>query len=306
MLTEAIDYEMTTDASKKLPRSELTAASGLSCAVLDALDDAVLLLDTDNKISAFNATASAMLSCQVGQKLADLAGGDKDQRRLLQTLSRKAWRERVSAEITLTQNPERVVMLTMKPLSEEAKRLAVIRDITKEKRNERSLRELATRDELTRCYNRRYFIAALEAEIERQRRYGGARTLLLMDIDHFKRINDRYGHAVGDSALAMLADVGGKIFRENDVFARLGGEEFAVLLPETSVDNAELIAERFRQNLRNNAVPGAPEGVFLTVSIGVTPIRSVMTPTTALKTADAALYRAKRSGRNRVVTSHAA
>lgn len=301
-------------ASNRNGRTNSQAATAvrsdaISTAVLDALDDAVLLLDTDNKITRHNAAAAELVNASEGALMLDLFGSDGEQRRLIARLLDKARRGPTHTEVTVARSPKHEPVeftLTLKPLPSTGQRVAILRDVSREKRNERALRELATRDELTRCYNRRYFISALEAEIERQRRYGKPVTLLLIDIDHFKRVNDTYGHAVGDAALAALAAVGASIFRDSDVFARLGGEEFGVLLPETNVEHGEIIAERFRKQLRDSVIPDAPADLFLTVSIGVTPVRSIMTPTTALKAADKALYRAKNTGRNRVVTCHAA
>ncbi len=159
---------------------------------------------------------------------------------------------------------------------------------------------LASTDALTGCLNRRALLENLEREVERARRYNLVLTLLMVDIDHFKHINDTLGHLVGDTVLHQLGELLRRDARSVDAVARYGGEEFVVLLPETAVHGAMIYADRMRQRIANYAFgePGRP--VKITVSVGVAcyPDRAVETPESFLALADAALYRAKADGRN--------
>lgn len=186
----------------------------------------------------------------------------------------------------------------------EASTLNFMEDITQRKQLEEELQRQATTDELTGLLNRRQFVARAETELSRQQRYGGKCSLLMLDIDHFKNINDSYGHAVGDLALQRLAMICMKTRRESDLVGRVGGEEFAVLLVETDGRIAGQIAERLRQVIEEDEFfTETGDRIAITVSIGVSE-RQEQTESLAslMSKADKALYEAKRSGRNRVVT----
>lgn len=163
------------------------------------------------------------------------------------------------------------------------------------------LRRLVDRDELTGVHSRRAFLQRLQ-----QLSDGGlerpALPILLIDLDHFKRVNDTWGHGAGDDALRHFVDVAQRCMRVQDTMGRLGGEEFAVLLPRASVEQAQGVAERLRKLLVDHPLRLAEENVALTASIGVTVLRPGETPETALGRADQAMYQAKSEGRNRVVS----
>ena len=181
--------------------------------------------------------------------------------------------------------------------------IGLLTDITERKRMERQLRQLATIDDLTETLNRRAFFIAAEQEIERSARYGNCVSVAMFDLDHFKRINDRHGHAVGDRALRAAAAALRANLREVDILGRLGGEEFAVLLPETALAGAVEVAERLRQAIAAIVLPldaGLPPLTF-TASLGVAERGADETTVDKiLARADLALYRAKADGRNRV------
>ena len=161
------------------------------------------------------------------------------------------------------------------------------------------LAALAITDPLTQLHNRRYFMTRSEEELRRSQRYGGPLTILLLDVDHFKKVNDTHGHQVGDEVLVAVAQRLRASLRSTDVLARYGGEEFVVCLPETPVDGARAIAERLRASVEAEIVPAM--GRAVTVSIGVAMLRpDTQSVGSLLENADAALYRAKRAGRNRV------
>jgi diguanylate cyclase (GGDEF)-like protein len=162
----------------------------------------------------------------------------------------------------------------------------------------------AVTDGLTELANRRQFEEALEGEIGRIDRFGGAVSLIIADIDDFKQVNDRYGHQAGDAVLRAVADVIQAHVRAIDLPARYGGEEFTVLLPQTELDGAEHVAERLRREVAARPIE-MPSGALLavTASFGVASYPNARTQSALFAAADEALYRAKRDGKNSVVVS---
>ncbi|MGH2606857.1 MAG: GGDEF domain-containing protein [Anaerolineales bacterium] len=166
---------------------------------------------------------------------------------------------------------------------------------------EEEMRRLASLDSLTQTYTRGHFLDLAEKEVLRAQRYGRPLSLLLLDIDHFKSINDRYGHSTGDRVLRAAVGLFRRQIRRSDLLGRYGGEEFVILLPETGEGGASVVAERIRVALREEAVSVGSLTVDMTVSIGLTSLRPDMQDIDALLAhADAALYRAKDAGRDRV------
>ncbi len=159
----------------------------------------------------------------------------------------------------------------------------------------------AITDELTGLVNRRRFLDALHSEIARGKRLGGRLSVVLADLDGFKLINDRFGHHAGDEVLIAFADLLRAHGRDVDVAARLGGEEFAILLPETGLDGASTVADRLRRSLAELQIPlGVGEKVMVTASFGVAELGESQSVDGLLRAADSALYRAKEHGKNRV------
>ncbi|MEQ8345301.1 MAG: GGDEF domain-containing protein [Sneathiellaceae bacterium] len=168
------------------------------------------------------------------------------------------------------------------------------------------LRRQAERDPLTGIHNRRAFDARARQAIERARRSGDLVALLYLDLDHFKSINDRFGHPAGDEVLRRVADIVGASLRKTDLSARLGGEEFAVLLPRTDAGAAWVIAERIRHGMEEFSFDLEGESVRATLSIGVAVFDGTGDDLERLsQRADQALYRAKQEGRNRTVADAA-
>jgi len=182
--------------------------------------------------------------------------------------------------------------------------IAVIRDITEQKTLEEKLRHLAATDSLTGINNLHRFLERANDEIIRALRYQKPLSFLMIDLDHFKSINDTYGHPTGDEVLKTMTTHCQTLLRQNDVFGRLGGEEFGVLLIETGLIQAQEIAERLRAKIEYLSIPTEKGAAGITVSIGLT----VLAPPNRaswealLHDADQALYQAKAQGRNRVVS----
>ncbi|MBW2598907.1 MAG: GGDEF domain-containing protein [Deltaproteobacteria bacterium] len=184
-----------------------------------------------------------------------------------------------------------------------------LEDITGRKLAEDALREsearyrtLSITDALTGLYNSRHFYDQIRLEIERADRYGHPLSLLLLDIDNFKKFNDSYGHLEGDVVLVRLGEVIRRCLRKTDSAYRFGGEEFTVILPETTGDAATILAERIREEFENEGFYplGGEEAVHKTVSIGVAQYISQEELRMFLKRVDSNMYRAKRQGKNRV------
>jgi len=170
--------------------------------------------------------------------------------------------------------------------------LAIVQDVTDQRRAHQELERMASTDDLTGALNRRRFLEVAGAELARCERYGRDASLLMLDLDHFKSVNDTRGHLAGDEVLVAFADACSALMREQDRFARLGGEEFAVFLPETALAAALALAERVR---------AAAEGVGVTVSIGAAQWEPGSDVEVLYAMADKQLYAAKQDGRNRVV-----
>ncbi|MDO8528760.1 MAG: GGDEF domain-containing protein [Nanoarchaeota archaeon] len=160
------------------------------------------------------------------------------------------------------------------------------------------LYEAATHDEKTGLYNNKFFETMLEMEMEKAKRYQQKLSLLIIDIDFFKRINDTYGHMKADELLAELAKVFMKEARKSDVVARFGGEEFIILLPETDLNKAKKFAERLRQATKKNKML---KGHELTFSGGLTEYKKGDTKLKFKERADKGLYKAKDTGRDKIV-----
>jgi diguanylate cyclase (GGDEF)-like protein/PAS domain S-box-containing protein len=173
-----------------------------------------------------------------------------------------------------------------------------VQDITERKEGARQLEYLVDHDFLTGLYNRRWFERELAREVERASRYGTPGAVLVIDLDHFKDINDSLGHKAGDDLLKGVAGLLKQRARQADVLARLGGDEFALLLPQTPADHAEIVADEIVKTLSRRMAASASQSVVVTASVGVA-ISDGLTDTELLAYADLAMYEAKEAGRNR-------
>lgn len=214
--------------------------------------------------------------------------------------------EKASGQSERSQKIFQVSVTPFKSFNQGTWYVLVMTDVTELEETKRELEQLSIIDTLTQTYNRRYFNQVLESELRRSQRYDLPLSLVMFDIDHFKNINDTYGHDVGDQVLQKIAQTVLKQIRETDVLCRIGGEEFVVILPETELQQAHALAERIRLAVAEMGQTEVP--LQITVSLGVLQTYQWDSVHTLYKRLDEALYRAKENGRNRteVATSQKA
>lgn len=241
-----------------------------------------------------------------GQRSPDYYVNPADRERILSAVRGEGAAEAVTVHMRRRNGEEFWALLSARLFEFEGKEgiLAGITDITPQKALEEKLRELAMQDELTGLYNRRHFSEMADVELARARRTGAPLSLAMLDIDHFKRVNDVYGHAAGDQVLRELSRAMRETLRGSDVSARIGGEEFVILLTDTALDGAVAVTERLRERVGQTEV-ALEDGraVRFTVSAGVTELARGERLDALLARADEALYRAKSDGRNRTLSS---
>lgn len=180
--------------------------------------------------------------------------------------------------------------------------IGTLRDITEQKMLEQHLQSLAITDSLTSAFNRRYFVNEINAQIARSSRDEHPFCLAIFDIDHFKQVNDRYGHATGDAVLVSLVSLVQTRIRKSDIFARIGGEEFAILMPSTRLLDASTLLEDIHTLIRTTPATVNDSAISVTVTMGVAQFQLGDSWTSLLKRADKALYRGKQAGRDKIVT----
>lgn len=296
----------------------------LAGAVLDALTASICVVDRHGVIVAVNeawrhfAAENGGNKSFLGTNYLDVCrravgNGANDAhrfgQRIQEVLSGKL--KRFEAEYPChSQHEQRWFLARVTPIiganEEDPGRAAVIthQDITARKRLEFELKRLAETDDLTGLKNRRRFFESAAKVLTRVKRDSAPASLFVVDLDHFKCINDTHGHAAGDEALCHTARQLALALRRSDVLARIGGEEFGVLLPNTDEWGATMLAERVREAIADSRPNVGAGQISLTASIGVASFsRTDATPDAALDRADKALYRAKNDGRNLVRTS---
>jgi diguanylate cyclase (GGDEF)-like protein len=159
---------------------------------------------------------------------------------------------------------------------------------------------LSIHDGLTGVFNHAYVIGALESEVERAKRYNATFSIILLDIDNFKAVNDSRGHLAGDAVLRSLAQLIVKSLRAIDLVGRYGGEEFLVILPETDLEKAYVVGEKLRKTIETENFPYNDNTIQLTVSLGIASYHNIKSTQDFIKIADDNLYRAKAEGKNRI------
>ena len=274
--------------------------------LVEQMAEGVIVLDADDRIVDLNANAEALLpkKPQIGEHIEQaLAAWPELVQPLLHTAESRA---------VVLVDPSRQTYFDVQvtPLVDRDQsvlgRLLIWRDISAFKRIQHELEVLATTDPLTQVYNRRHFFELAEQMIARPAQQWQPLSLLIIDLDHFKAINDAYGHDAGDQVLIAFAQHCLQAIRPADVFARSGGEEFVLLLPHTSLDEARVRGQHLCQSIAAHRprLEGVPSLQF-TVSVGVAAWRGDDTLQALLRRADVALYSAKQQGRNRVTCQDA-
>jgi len=283
-------------------------------ALLNATTDSAILIDTTGKILAINETAAKRLSKY---------NVDMMRKNLLEILPPTLAKQRKARidQVLDTGDPLQfeddyagtIFLNFLYPVFDRQGRIQNLayfnRDITAQRQIEQELREsekkykeLSITDGLTKLYNSRHFYNSLQLEIERANRYQRSLALLMIDIDDFKKFNDTYGHLVGDKVLAQTGEVIRNALREADTGYRYGGEEFAVILPETVGPGAVEVAERIRKELVAMPISGiAKTSRNITASMGVSELQAKDKLSEFIKRADENLYAAKTEGKNRVI-----
>jgi len=271
----------------------------------------ILTFDSEDRITMWNPAAESMFGWSEKQTLGQIDPTVPENKLRESDALRNATMSGMSFSnmdtVRMKNDGEQFhVSLSVAPLrgqeNEVIGRLHIITDITERKKLQEELRQQATTDELTKVSNRRHFIELANSEIKRAIRLKRPPAFALIDIDHFKQINDTYGHATGDLALIEFTKICQKQIREIDVLARFGGDEFVLLFPETNKEQAYEIVERIRLALMKTPVDLEGEQVVITLSCGIASLGDEQKSLdTLLNRADQALYHAKEAGRNRVV-----
>jgi diguanylate cyclase (GGDEF)-like protein/PAS domain S-box-containing protein len=265
-------------------------------------DDDVLLYINRKAEEAFGIRGANFL----GNQAPNLYVNPGDQETIRELLKRKGTVQDFEIALQRLNGDPFWVMLSSVPLSFKSEQVLLtgLIDISERKRLEEDLMRQATTDPLTGIANRRYFMTLFESEFVRASRTAHPLTLLMLDIDHFKLVNDTYGHDVGDLAIKALAVICMQSIRQYDTAARIGGEEFLILLPQTGLDAAMVVAERVRSAVQRNAIALADgRQLQFTVSVGVATLnRDIGSADQLFKRSDLSLYEAKEGGRNRCVT----
>ncbi len=279
--------------------------------IFNGMRDAVLILDSQQRLLDFNPAAAALLPVlqkrRIGQEASDVLQAFPEVLNavLAQGLSSEFhWGTGDDSQSFEVRNwPLETRSTRDKP--RVVGRAVILSDVTSQVRLREELRRNSETDALTGVPNRRRFHQALEVECYRYGRGRAPLSVMMIDLDKFKDVNDRFGHLAGDAVLSRVAQVMQMTLRKTDLLARYGGEEFAVLLPETKLEGALVIAERVRRLVDTQVVQAESHSIHVTISVGVTSHAhdKEVEPHILLKKADLALYRAKTLGRNRVEAS---
>jgi diguanylate cyclase (GGDEF)-like protein len=276
--------------------------------VVEELSDGIIIVSHSGRVIDINPSAMRTLGVNDGDALNRNATSLIPSPAIPDMLNQR----RTSCEITLLEGSYHVIATPLASEDDGRRQIALVfRDITDRRDQELQLKRvknrmerLAQTDSLTGLHNRRYFMRRLSEEVERVKRQGYTLSVLLIDLDYFKHVNDTHGHNVGDRVLRVIANVCDEVKRVTDVCSRIGGEEFAILLPDTEGPGALKLAQRLRDTISNQFIAAAAEDappIRVTASIGVATVsRHSPYLEHVLSQADQALYQAKNEGRNTV------
>jgi diguanylate cyclase (GGDEF)-like protein/PAS domain S-box-containing protein len=288
---------------------ELRSQEALSQAIIHATANGLLLYREDGQCILANEAAAEIVGATVEKLLqqnfhhiSSWRTGGFYELAVKALEGQRSQQQLVSTESTFGKQMH--MYITMVPLEHEASRmlLFVLKDVSELVRANQELEQLARHDALTGLYNRLAANERLREEFLRMKRSGEVYSVIIMDIDHFKRVNDTYGHETGDQVLKRVAQLISEAVRATDFVARFGGEEFLAVLPGTDLEGAQILAEKLRSAVADTPVPVVGQ---VTLSLGLTLAQSSdANEDTALRIADEALYRAKHQGRNQVVVEY--
>jgi diguanylate cyclase (GGDEF)-like protein len=277
--------------------------------VFNNMRDAALVTDMQRRLVDFNPAARELLPSLSSVKVGDdVATAFSESLSLQKVFSDPKHSQRIELEIhgALQYFEMRVLPLLLE--KHQAGWAVILANITAQVRQVHELRHDAETDELTGVANRRSFATTMEREKARSIRYGTVFSVLVIDIDHFKSVNDHFGHATGDSVLAAVTNRIVSCLRSADLPCRFGGDEFAILLPETGSEDAIEVAERIRRAVAGDPVKMDSQDISVSASIGIATFDAERTSDweQLLDEADQALYRAKAEGRNQIAVAHPA
>jgi diguanylate cyclase (GGDEF)-like protein/PAS domain S-box-containing protein len=287
-------------------KEEIKEKESILNAIINSVRDALVMVDNFGAVTLFNPAAEELF----GYTKEEMLGKDIHKMLLKDDADFQAYKESFSSNVIIDDYEKikelkarhknghvidvEVSISTLK-VKENNYFVGLVRDISERVRVREALEKLSVTDYLTNTYNRRYFITKLEEEIERVKRFGREFSLAMLDMDHFKDINDQFGHDIGDTVLkSVVSMIKGRI-RNVDCLARWGGEEFMILLADTPVDKARVLIEELRHGISKINIPGA---VNFTGSFGLAGYNSGDTAETLLQKADSLMYEAKSAGRN--------
>jgi diguanylate cyclase (GGDEF)-like protein/PAS domain S-box-containing protein len=302
------------EAERMLAERELSESEGRFRAFFENSIDAMFLSSPNGVIYSANPEACRIFE-MTEQDILSVGKGLIERDMLLrEALAERLRTGKYRGELTGirsngTRFPIEISASVFKTADGQDRICSTVRDITEQKRAREELRKtnallksLSNTDPLTQLSNRRHLMATLDKEMKRAKRSNGPLTLLLFDVDHFKIVNDSFGHQSGDAVLMAIAKVAREMLRCNDIAARYGGEEFVLLLTETYLPGGVVVAERLREAVQAISFAAPMENLSVTVSVGIAtfPSASVDDIDSLFHQADEALYRAKKGGRNRV------
>lgn len=273
--------------------------------VFKAMEDGVIILDMQNNIINFNDSAKKIIRELEDFDIMKNSGMDlfSNYPDIFDKLSNIEGSNQQCIEGEFGKKYYRICISPIKYTDRVLGQILVLRDITEQKKMMRRLNNLAAIDELTQIYNRRYFYNECRKEIDRAKRYNTPFSFIIFDIDLFKRVNDTYGHHIGDQVLKHIVTIAKNNIRKSDIIARYGGEEFAIFLPQTYVKGAIEVAEKIRRIIANTPYLLDIKEIKVTSSFGVYGFEFYCKEELEeiIIKADRALYKAKENGRNKVV-----
>lgn len=290
-------------AEETLRRSEETMRTLLEAAptplIVSGLDSGTVRFGNKRAADMFGVSVDALR----GRRVIDFYEDVDERKKFIELLRANGHVEDFAARLKTSAGQFFWALLSARTLTLHGERVFSVgfADISEQKEIEHRLRDLATTDALTGAYNRRHFLEVTEAATRSADAKKRGLCIAMIDADHFKRINDRYGHDVGDEALRLLTKVCQKEIRGSDTLARYGGEEFVLLLPDASLATARAVVERIRKALSEASIPAGDSAVSFTVSVGLAERQKGEALDTLLRRADEAVYEAKRQGRNCIV-----